>query len=91
MDAYPGIDTVPNKLAQLQSTGYIPTACFILPEVCWTTHFYAPQASVQEAFLAKHAGSDSAEGFIENQRLEQRLYEKYKEYYGYAFYIGKKR
>lgn len=91
MDAYSEIDTVPKKLAQLQSAGYIPTACFILPEVCWTDHFYAPQADVQKAFLEKHAGDDSAKAFIENQRHEQRLYEKYKEYYGYAFYIGKKR
>lgn len=91
MDAYSGIDTIPRKMAQLQSAGYIPIACFALPEVCWTDHFYAPQVDVQKAFLEKHAGDDSAKAFIENQRHEQRLYEKYKEHYGYAFYIGKKR
>lgn len=91
MDAYDQIDTVPNKLAQLQSSGYIPTACFVLPDTCWTDHFYAPQEDVQKAFLAKHTDNKAARAFIENQRHEQRLYEKYKEYYGYAFYIGKKR
>ncbi|MBE0642120.1 MAG: class I SAM-dependent methyltransferase, partial [Bacteroidales bacterium] len=35
VDAYPGIDTIPNKLAQLQNAGYIPVATFILPEECW--------------------------------------------------------
>ncbi|EFK07292.1 conserved hypothetical protein [delta proteobacterium NaphS2] len=28
--------------------------------------------------------------FIENQRHEAQLYYKYKAYYGYVFYIGKK-
>ncbi|PLX86098.1 MAG: SAM-dependent methyltransferase [Desulfuromonas sp.] len=89
-DAYPGIDTIPAKMAQLQSAGYMPVACFSLPETCWTDNFYAPQAEAQRAFLAKHPGDAGARGFIENQRHEQRLYEKYKEFYGYAFYIGKK-
>jgi len=91
MDAYPEIDTIANKMAQLQSAGYFPIACFSLPEVCWTDHFYAPQGDVQRAFLEKHAGNDAAKGFIENQRHEEGLYDKYKEYYGYTFFVGKKR
>ena len=90
MDAYPEIDTIPNKAEQLQKAGYIPVATFILPEICWTEHFYAPQVSAQEDFLKKHAGNCTAEGFIANQRHETQLYNKYKEYYGYVFYIGKK-
>lgn len=89
-DAYPQIDTIPNKLAQMQKAGYIPVASFILPENCWTEHFYAPQVSAQEAFLTKHKGNKAAEDFIANQQHETQLYYKYKEYYGYVFYIGKK-
>ena len=89
-DAYPGIDTIPNKVAQMQKAGYIPVATFILPENCWIEHFYAPQVMAQEAFLKKKAGNEAAEGFIANQRHETQLYHKYKEYYGYVFYIGKK-
>lgn len=90
MDAYPGIDTIPNKLAQMQKTGYIPIASFILPENCWTEQFYAPQAVAQEIFLKQHTSNAAAEGFIANQRHEMQLYNKYKAYYGYVFYIGKK-
>lgn len=89
-EAYPGIDTIPNKLAQMQKAGYVPMASFILPEICWTEHFYDPQVEAQVAFLEKHAGNRAAEDFIANQRHETQLYYKYKEYYGYAFYIGKK-
>jgi len=87
---YPGIDTVSNKVAQMQKAGYVPIASFILPENCWTEHFYEPQVSAQEAFLKKHSGNKTAEDFIANQRHETHLYYKYKAYYGYAFYIGKK-
>ena len=89
-DAYPGIDTIPNKVDQMQKAGYIPVSSFILPENCWTEHFYAPQVAAKEAFLKKHAGNRTAEEFIANQRHETQLYYKYKEYYGYVFYIGKK-
>lgn len=89
-DAYPGIDTIPNKVDQMQKAGYIPIASFILPEDCWTEHFYDPQVRAQEVFLKKHAGKKAAEEFIANQRHETQLYYKYKEFYGYVFYIGKK-
>lgn len=89
-DAYPEIDTIPNKVAQMQQAGYIPVATFILPENCWTEHFYVPQIAAQEVFLKKHAGNKTAEELVANQRHEALLYGKYKEYYGYVFYIGKK-
>lgn len=90
LNAYPGIDTIPNKVAQMQQAGYIPVASFILPEVCWTDHFYVPQEKAQELFLSKHAGNPTAEAFIASERHEAELYRKYKDYYGYVFYIGKK-
>lgn len=89
-DAYPEIDTIPNKVAQLQKAGYIPVATFILPENCWTDHYYARQAEVQEAFLQKHADNRTAEELVANERREAELYSKYKAFYGYVFYIGKK-
>ena len=89
-DAYPGIDTIPNKVKQMQEVGYVPVASFILPDECWIKHFYELQDVVQEEFLKKHAGNKAAEGFIANQRHEMQLYYKHKEFYGYVFYIGKK-
>jgi ubiquinone/menaquinone biosynthesis C-methylase UbiE len=90
MDAYPEIDTIPNKVMQMQKAGYIPTSTFIFPENCWTEHYYAPQVSAHKNFLKKHSGNKFAKEFIANQRREAELYYKYKEYYGYVFYIGEK-
>ncbi|MDJ0764062.1 MAG: class I SAM-dependent methyltransferase [Myxococcota bacterium] len=90
MDAYPEIDTIPNKVAQMQNAGYLPIATFVLPETCWTEHFFRPQVSHQKNFLEKHAGNRAAEELMANLRHEAELYRKYKEFYGYVFYIGKK-
>lgn len=90
MDAYPQIDTIPNKLQQLQNAGYIPIASFILPETCWTEQFYEPQIKAREAYLQQNVNNIAAREFIANQRHETSLYYKYKDFYGYAFYIGKK-
>ncbi len=90
VDAYPEIDTIPTKVAQMQKAGYVPVATFILPESCWLEQFYAPQVAAQEIFLKENAGNKAAEDFIQNQQHETQLYLKYKEYYGYVFYIGKK-
>jgi SAM-dependent methyltransferase len=90
MSEYPGIDTISNKVQQVQKAGYKPISTFILPDNCWTEHFYEPQVNVQKIFLEKNADNKGAIEFIANQRHETQLYHKYKEYYGYAFFIGKK-
>ena len=89
-DAYPEIDTISNKVKLMQKAGYIPIASFVLPESCWIDNFYVPQVSAQDNFLKKYAGNKTVEEFIANQRREAELYYKYKKYYGYVFYIGKK-
>ncbi len=90
MDVYPEIDTISNKVDQMQKAGYIPVAAFILPENCWTENYFAPKLEVDKIFLKENAGNKRAEDFIVSQRHEAQLYNKYKEYFGYAFYIGKK-
>lgn len=90
MDAYPEIDTIPNKVGQMQKAGYVPVATFVLPENCWTDNYYIPQVAAQETFLKKYAGNQSAEELVYSVRDEAQLYARYKSYYGYVFYIGKK-
>lgn len=91
MSVYTEIDTIPNKVAQIQKAGYVPVATFILPENCWTKHYFAPQAKAEEIFLKKHVGNKTAEELVASNHHEAELYSKYKEYYGYAFFIAKKK
>jgi ubiquinone/menaquinone biosynthesis C-methylase UbiE len=88
-EAYPEIDTIPAKVAQMQKAGYLPVATFVVPETCWMD-YYSDMQATQEPFLKKYSGNKSAEEFLDYQRYEAELYYKYKAYYGYVFYIGKK-
>ena len=88
-EAYPQIDTIPTKVAQMQKAGYLPVATYMLPETIWTD-YYKMQAANGESFLKKYKGNKTVEEFIASQRYEAELYDKYKAYYGYVFYIGKK-
>lgn len=87
--AYPEIDTIPNKVAQMQKAGYLPIATYMLPETIWTD-YYSKQALRIDDFLKKHKGNKTAEDFASSQLYESNLYHKYKAYYGYMFYIGKR-
>jgi ubiquinone/menaquinone biosynthesis C-methylase UbiE len=87
--AYSEIDTIPNKVAQMQKAGYLPIATFVVPETCWTD-YYSVMQETQKSFLKKYNGNKTAEKFVGYQRYEAELYYKYKAYYGYVFYIGKK-
>lgn len=89
--AYPGIDTVANKVAQMQRCGYKVIGTFVLPEECWTTNYYEPQKEVQENFLRRYPNNAVAKKIVDDQRHEAELYDKYKDYYGYVFYIGQKK
>ena len=89
-EAYSEIDTIPVKVGQLQTAGYVPVAAFCLPEYCWTKNFYEPQVAIQEMFLKKYIDNQTAIELVAYERHESQLYSKYKDYYGYVFYIGKK-
>lgn len=87
--AYPEIDTIPNKVAQMQEAGFLPIATYVLPESVWLD-YYNWQTLRRKFFLKKYKGNEAVEDFIDSQQYEAELYYKYKAYYGYAFYIGKK-
>ena len=90
MDAVPEITTIGHNISIMQKTGYIPVAAFALPEHCWINNYFMPQKARQAEFLKKHAGNKAVENMIAFLRREADLYLKYKQYYGYVFYIGKK-
>ena len=87
---YPEIDTVSNKIRILEKNGYLSIANFILPQYCWIDKYYKPLEKRFSAFLERHNNSEMAKNIIELHKEEIRIYQKYKEYYSYGFYIAKK-
>jgi len=90
VDAVPEISTIGHNISIMQKIGYVPVATFTLSESCWIDNYFIPQKTRQEEFLKKYAGNKPVETFIAFLRREAELYSKYKQYYGYVFYIGKK-
>ena len=74
----------------MEEAGYKNIITFVVPEDCWTKEYYIPQQKAQEIFLQKYMDNPTAQALITNQRYEAKLYQKYKEFYGYVFYIGQK-
>ena len=90
VEAVPEINTIGHNISIMQKTGYVPVAAFTLPENCWTDNYFIPRKAAGEALLKKYNGNKTIEAFIEIDDQEAELYSKYKQYYGYVFYIGKK-
>lgn len=84
------LDTIGTNVSIMQKAGYIPVATFALPEKCWTDNYFFPREAIQKTLLEKYIGNKTVEAYIENDKYEVELYSKYKQYYGYVFYIGKK-
>ncbi|HOX73386.1 MAG TPA: class I SAM-dependent methyltransferase, partial [Bacteroidales bacterium] len=65
--AYSEIDTISNKVAQMQKAGYLPMATFVVPESCWT-NYYSIMQKTHASFLKKYTGNKTAEEFVSYQR-----------------------
>jgi SAM-dependent methyltransferase len=91
VDAVPEIDTIGHNIGIMQRAGYHLVAAFTLPEKCWTDNYFIPREEAQKVLLEKYAGNKTVESLVANMKYEAELYAKYKQYYGYVFYIGKKR
>ncbi len=87
---YPEIDSAAGKIRQLEAQGYMVKGYFPLAPACWTENYYAPQARIQEAFLARHARNDMARALVEEQREEAALYARFHEFYGYGVYVAQR-
>lgn len=74
----------------MHKAGYLLVASFILPETCWTEHYFAPKIAAGEVFITKYAENETAEEFAALQSIEEKLFAKYKEFYYYTFFIVKK-
>ena len=85
-----GLDTVEKNIGVMQKCGYGFIASFTLPEECWTDNYFSPRQSEEQSLFERYAGNKTVEEYIESSKYEVELYSRYKQYYGYVFYIGKK-
>ena len=89
-EAGSSLDTVAENIGVMQKCGYGFIASFKLPEKCWTDNYFSPRQSAEQSFSEKYTGNKTVEEYIASSKYETELYSKYKQYYGYVFYISKK-
>lgn len=86
---YPEVGTASSKLAVLERHGLVPIGYFVLPEHCWLDNYYGPLKQRFPEFLARHGLSDAAVALVAAEQQEIELYERFKEFFSYGFYIAR--
>lgn len=89
-DNVPEISLPSVKMGLIESAGYTPVASFLLPWSCWSETYLRPTETLFDKFLDSQNHSDGAVEFVKRQREEIFMFEKYREYFGYIFFIARK-
>jgi SAM-dependent methyltransferase len=87
---YPEINTASNKIKQLEDNGYTLEGYFYLKHDSWIDTYYKPLQARFEDFLKRNNHSELAKNVVEVSQAEIDLYQKFKDYYSYGFYIARK-
>jgi len=87
---YPEVDTASAKMAVLECLGFSPVGYFALPGHCWLDNYYGPLRQRFAAFLRRNANSGAARAIVAAEEAEISLYERYREFVSYGYYIARK-
>lgn len=88
--AYPEIATASEKIKILEDNGYKMLGYFILPVNAWIDQYYKPMEANFDKYLQEHDNSQEAQNIVNESKHEIEMYNKYKDYYSYGFYIAQK-
>ena len=88
--AYPEIATASQKIKILEDNGYKMLGYFILPVNAWIDQYYKPMEANFDKYLQEHDNSQEAQNIVNESKHEIEMYNKYKDYYSYGFYIAQK-
>ena len=87
---YPEIDTASNKISILENAGYTLVAYFYLKPESWINNYYKPLEAQFERFLQRNKNTELAKKVVQESKAEMEMYQKFKNYYSYGFYLARK-
>lgn len=90
-EEYPGMKHYNDIFAAIDRTGYELTGHFRLPDRAWRQDFYCPARTKLREAKEKYGSDPGAMAAIKSFETEINMHRKYSAYYGYGFYIMKKR
>ena len=86
----PDIDIASNKIKILEDNGYSLAGYFIVSQDSWIENYYKPLKAKFEHFLEHNNNTKLARKVVEDYKTEIDIYEKYKDYFSYGFYVAMK-
>jgi SAM-dependent methyltransferase len=87
----PGMRSYKEYFPIIEAAGYALIDYFPLPGESWWAQYYAPAENELAEMRNKYLGTKEAEEFFDSFQLEIDMHRKYSEYYGYGFYVMKKK
>ncbi|MEH6306802.1 class I SAM-dependent methyltransferase [Olivibacter sp. CPCC 100613] len=88
--SYPEIDLVSNKMKLIEDCGYFPIGCFALPDVGWD-NYYHPVIKQIALSIGQVLTGSIKKSFLETIIEELVIYQRYREFYNYVFYVMQKK
>jgi len=86
---YSEMDTASKKIKILEDNGFILEGYFNLSQDSWIDNYYKPMEARFGDFLTRNDYSELAQKVVKDTQMEIDLYQKYKDYYSYGFYISR--
>ena len=87
---YPAIQSIEQNLTVIEACGYQNIAHFALPKEAWAS-YYAPLRKRLPKFRDKYQSDNEALAILKQLAEEIDIFDRYAPYYGYMFYLAKKR
>ncbi len=88
---YPGIRTIEENLQTALDAGYTEISHFILPDSSWWDHYYHPIEKRLAMLREKYKMDSAAQRDLDGHQEEIDMFRKHSEWYGYVFYVMKKK
>jgi len=89
-EEYPGMGTVPDVLATIESSDFTLVGHFPLSEEAWWDDFYTPMENRIEALRGKYAGDAEALAALDQIAEEPEMRRRHPDSYGYEFFVLRK-
>ncbi|NDV47618.1 class I SAM-dependent methyltransferase [Paludibacter sp. 221] len=83
------IDHISNRIEEMENKGFAPVSHFIVPDTSWWIFFYSIDVQ-KENLSKKYANNKDVQSFLRSINLAVNLFEKYRDYYSYAYFVGRK-
>ncbi len=84
---YPDIKTIEANLERIAGLGFDVVGHFVLPQSAWTENLYPPLMERVAMLEKKYEGNTEALELLGTLRDEVDMYDRYKDYYGYCFFV----